>query len=256
MKIKMVEGRPFLWDIKSDYDGTIIVNETFVKEFEMKKPLGTEIEFFNKKLRIIGVIKDFHYTSFHKKVEPAALVWIDWNLLINVRINKRNLSQSIQYIRNIWNQISPGTPFEFEFLDQTYNKLYKSDEQFNIIINSFSVIAIILACMGLFGLISQNIDRRIKEIGVRKILGATVNSIVFIMIRDLLKWVLLANFIAFPLAWFFMNRWLQNFAYHTEMHLWMFILSGGIALFIAFVTVSFHAIKAATADPVKSLRYE
>ncbi len=222
----------------------------------MKQSLGTEIKFFDTKARIIGVMKDFHYTSFHQKVEPAALLWVDWNLQINVRISNRNVSQSIQYIKNVWSKLSPETPFEFEFLDQTYDKLYKSDEQFNSIIDGFSVIAIILACMGLFGLISQNTERRIKEIGVRKILGASVNSIVFIIIRDLLKWVVLANIIAFPLAWFIMNKWLQNYAYHTDLSWWMFLLAGGIALVIALATVSFQAIKAATINPVESLRYE
>ena len=198
MKMKMLEGRQFSWNIKSDYGRAVIVNETFVKEFEMKHPLGTKINFFNMEPRIIGVIKDFHYTSFHQKVEPAALMWLNWNLLINVRISNRNIPETIHYIKNVWDKLSPGTPFEFEFLDQTYDKLYKSDEQFNNIIDSFSFIAIILACMGLFGLISQSTNGRTKEIGVRKILGASVNSIVFTLTKELLRWVVIANIIAWP----------------------------------------------------------
>jgi len=255
-KIKMVEGRPFSWDIQSDKYGTMIVNETFVKEFGLKPALGAEIDFFNWKARIIGVMKDFHYTSFHQKVEPAALLWADWNSEINIRINSRNVSQAIQYVKNTWDELSPETPFELEFLDKTYGNLYKSDERFQGIINSFSAVAIILACMGLFGLVSQNTNRRTKEIGVRKILGASVSSIVLALIGDFLKWIALANIIAWPIAWYVTNEWLQNFAYHTETSWWMFVLSGGIALLIAILTVAFQAIKAATANPVKSLRYE
>jgi putative ABC transport system permease protein len=218
--------------------------------------LDAQIKCFDHKLSVIGVMKDFHYTSFHQKVAPVALLWVDWNRQINIRISNKDVSQTIQYVGNVWNEISPDTPFEFKFLDQTYDKLYKSDEQFSSIIDSFSVVAIILACMGLFGLISHNMNRRIKEIGIRKILGATVNSIVFIMIRDLLKWVVLANVVAWPLAWFIMNKWLQNFAYRIEISLWIFVLSGGIALILAMATVSLQAIKAAVADPIKSIRYE
>ncbi len=255
MKIKITEGRPFSWDIKSDKMTTMIVNEAFVKEFMLKPALGAELD-LNGKARIIGVMKDFHYTSFHQKVEPAALFWVDWNSEINIHMTNKNVSKTIQYVKNTWDELSPETPFEFEFLDKTYDQLYKSDQRFQSIINGFSILAIILACMGLFGLISQNTNRRTKEIGVRKILGASINSIVFTLTNELLKWVVIANIIAWPLAWFIMNRWLQNFAYHTEMSWWMFVLSGGIALIIALATISSQAIKAAVSNPVESLRQE
>jgi putative ABC transport system permease protein len=256
MEIQMIEGRPFSWEIASDFNGTAIVNETFAKEFELKQALGTEINFIQWKFRIIGVMKDFHYNSFHQKVEPCALINLNWNSQINIRINNQDISETIQYIKNTWNEFSPDTPFEFEFLDKTYDKLYKSDEQFQNIINSFSVVAIIIACLGLLGLISQNTESRTKEIGVRKILGATVNSIVFILTRDLLKWVVLANVVAWPVAYFFMNKWLEDFAYRIEINWWMFVLSGVIALVIAIATISFQAIKAATANPIEVLKYE
>jgi putative ABC transport system permease protein len=256
MGIHMVEGRPFSWDIQSDKSGAIIVNETFVKEFELKQTLGAEIEFLGMKPRIIGVMKDFHYNSLHQKVEPAALVYVDWNAEINIRMNDRNISQTIQYIKDTWNELSPETPFEFEFLDNTYDNLYKSDEQFQSIISSFSIVAIIIACLGLFGLVSHSVDRRIKEIGVRKILGASVDSIVFTLISEFLKWVALANIIAWPLALFLMNKWLQDFAYRIDLTIWPFLLAGLSALVIALLTVSYQAIKAATANPIEALRYE
>jgi putative ABC transport system permease protein len=256
MKIEMIKGRPFSWNIQSDHYGAIIVNETFVKEFELKQPLGSEINFLNWKTRVIGVMKDFHYNSFHQKVEPAALLYADWNSRINVRIINKNMSQTIQYIKNTWNELSPEIPFEFEFLDQTYDALYKSEEQFESIINTFSIVAVIIACLGLFGLVSHSTDRRTKEIGIRKILGANTNSILYMLTSEFIKWVLLANIIAWPLAWYSMQAWLKDFAYHTEISWWIFFLSGGIALMIALATVSFQAIKAATANPVKSLKYE
>ena len=256
MGIKIIEGRPFSWDLPSDLDKTAIVNESFVKKFELKNALGSELEFVSNKVKIIGVTKDFHYNSLHQKIGPAAFVYANWNAEINVRINNRNISNTINIIRNTWNEFSPEIPFEYEFLDKTYDKLYKSDEQFQSIINCFSVVAIFIACLGLLGLVSLSVDRRTKEIGVRKILGASVNSIIFTLTGEFLKWIALANIIAWPLAWYAMNKWLENFAYHTEMSWWMFILAGGISLVIAMGTVSFLAIKAATVNPVESLRYE
>ncbi|HVO74063.1 MAG TPA: FtsX-like permease family protein, partial [Ignavibacteriaceae bacterium] len=256
MGIQIIEGRPFSWDIASDFQNAAIVNETFIKEFELKETLGNEINFIDRKFKIIGVMKDFHYSSFHKKVEPSALFNLDWNSQINIRISSRNIHGAIQHAKKAWEEFSPDFPFEYEFLDKTYDKLYKSDEQFQDIINSFSAIAIFIACLGLLGLVSISVDRRIKEIGIRKIIGASVDSIVFTLLSEFLKWIALANIIAWPVAYYFMNKWLQNYAYHTELSWWMFPLAGGIALLIAAAAVSFQAFKAATANPVESLRYE
>ena len=254
--IPMLEGRQFSWDIRSDINKTAVVNETFVKEFELKKPLGTVIDFVDLKVTIIGVMKDFNYTSLHKKIEPTAMVYANWNGEINIQINNRNIPKTIQYLGSTWNKFSPDKPFEYEFLDETYDKLYKSDEQFKSIINSFSVIAIFIACLGLLGLVSLSINRRIKEIGIRKILGASINSIVFTITGEFLKLIALANIIAWPLAWYAMSNWLQDFAYHTELSWWIFTAAGGLSFIIALTTVSLQAIKAATANPVESLRYE
>jgi putative ABC transport system permease protein len=256
MGIKIIEGRSFSWDLPSDLNKTAIVNETFVKKFDLKNALETELEFFSNKVKIIGVMKDFHYNSLHKKIGPAALIYANWNAEINIKIRNYNISHTIQYIKNTWSEFSPDFPFELEFLDNTYDKLYKSDIQFENIINSFSLIAIFIACLGLLGLASLSVERRIKEIGIRKILGASVNSILFTITGEFLKWITLANIIAWPLAWFAMNKWLQDFAYHTELRWWMFVTAGGASLLVALFTVSFQAIKAAAANPVESLRYE
>ena len=256
MGIKMLKGRQFSWDLQSDVNSTAIVNKTFVEEFDLKQPLGTMLDFSNGKVMIIGVMKDFNYNSLHQKIEPAALIYADWNKEINVRIKNHNISGTIQYIKNTWNKMSPDVPFEYEFLDETYDKHYKSDEQFQSIINCFAGVAIIIACLGLLGLVSQSVNRRIKEIGIRKILGASVKSIVFKLSSEYLKWIILANIIAWPLAWYVINSWMENFAYRIDISWWVFVLSGGIALAIALATVSFQAIKAAVANPVESLRYE
>ncbi len=255
MEITMVEGRPFSWDMPGDRDG-MIVNETFAREFQLKPALGAEVDFLGRKQRVIGVMKDFHYTSFHQKVEPAAFVWLDWNSNVNVRISGNRTSGTIQYIGDVWNELSPGTPFEYEFLDKSYDKLYKSEERFQVLIDSFTAVAMMIACMGLFGLISHSIDRRLKEIGVRKVLGATVGSIVFMLTRDLLRWVVLANIFAWPIAWYVINRWLQDFAYRVSVTVWPFLSAGVLTLAIAFLTLSILAVKAATANPVDALRCE
>jgi putative ABC transport system permease protein len=256
MGIELLEGRPFSWDKPTDEYRTIIVNESFVKEFELKPALGAEINFLNWKATVIGVMKDFHYNSLREKIGPGALVYANWNATINIKINGQNVSQAIRYTKNVWDELSPEIPFEYEFLDQTYNQLYKSEESLQRIIILFSGIAMIIACLGLFGLISYSAERRTKEIGVRKVVGASVKQIVVLLSKDFAKLVLLASLIACPIAWFAMNKWLENFAYHTNITFWPFLLAGLSVLVIASLTVSWQAIRAATANPVEALRYE
>jgi putative ABC transport system permease protein len=259
MGIKVIQGRPFSWDIPTDKERSIIVNETFVKEFELENPIGTEIEFLdflNFKPKIIGVIKDFHNSSFHQKIEPSALWYADWNACINIKISDQNKAQTISYIKNIWDELTPQVPFEYEFLDETYDKLYKAEEELKQIVSSFSLISIIITCFGLFGLISYNAVQRTKEIGIRKTLGASVADLAYLLARDYLKWIIIAVIIAFPVAYFVVDKWLQNFAYRIDISLWVFIFSGVIALLVALITVSYHVIKAATVNPAESLRYE
>src|SRR5690606_7014575 len=156
----------------------------------------------------------------------------------------------------IWKKFVPGKPFEYFYLDEDFNKLYQSERKTGQIFTSFSILAIFIACLGLFGLTAFTVERRIKEIGIRKVLGASISTIVFLISKEFLKWVLLANLIAWPVAYYFMNEWLQNFAYREDISFWVFIISGILALLIALLTVSSQTFKAATANPVKSLRYE
>lgn len=256
MDIGILEGRNFSWEIQSDKKGAIIVNETFVEEFGLKSALNTEITIFNKKAKIIGVVKDFNYDSFHQKLKPSALVYADWNSHIHIKINNQNTEQSLKYIEDLWNELSPQTPFEYEFLDETYGQLYKSEENLQKIFTTFSVIAIIIACLGLFGVALNSTQQRVKEISIRKINGAKISDVLIMLNKRFIKWIVIAFVIACPIAWYTMHEWLNNFAYKTELSLWIFAIAGILALGIALLTVSFLSWKAASRNPVEGLRYE
>lgn len=256
MDIRILEGRNFSWEIQSDKIGAIIVNETFVEEFGLKSALNTEITILGRKAKIIGVVKDFNYDSFHKKLKPSALWYADWNSHIHIKINNQNTEQSLKYIEDLWNELSPQTPFEYEFLDETYGQLYKSEENLQKIFTTFSVIAIIIACLGLFGVALNSTQQRVKEISIRKINGAKISDVLIMLNKKFIKWIVIAFVIASPIAWYAMHEWLNNFAYKTELSLWIFAVAGILALGIALLTVSFLSWKAASRNPVEGLRYE
>ena len=251
MQIKMKEGRYF--SLNSDTAEGCIVNEATVKAMGMQLPVGKKVVGLN----IIGVIKDFNFASLHSQIAPL-IIYGDPNEIkqLLVRIKPGNVSQTIKSLETEWNKIAPEFPFDYSFLDEQINKLYKADIRVGNVINVFSFLALFIACLGMFGLASFTTMQRTKEVGIRKILGASINSIVYTLIGDFLKWVALANIIAWPIAWYVINKWLQNFAYRIELALWMFLISGGIAIIISLATVSIQVIKAATANPIKSLRYE
>ena len=256
MDIGMLDGRNFSWEIQGDKQGAIIINETFAKELGLKSVLNTEIQFFNVKMKIIGVAKDFFYDSFHQTMKPSALVYVDWNSHIHIKINNQNTAQSLKYIEDLWNELSPQTPFEYEFLDETYGQLYKSEENLQKIFTTFSVIAIIIACLGLLGLVLNSTQQRVKEISIRKINGARISDILIMLNKKFIKWIVIAFVIACPIAWYAMHEWLNNFAYKTELSLWIFAIAGLLALFIALITVSWQTYRAATKNPVLGLRDE
>jgi len=256
MGLKIIKGRDFSWDISTDQYGAMIINETAVKEFELTQPIGTELEMFGHKVYIIGVMKDFHASSFHQKIPPSALWVAPWGGTINIRIDAKNKDKSIVYIKKIWDEFSPDIPFEYHFLDEEYDSLYKSEEKFNLLIAYFSILAIFIACLGLFGLVSFSIEQRIKEIGIRKVNGAKAIEIVVLLNKSFIIWVIVAFIIACPIALYAMKRWLQNYSYRTEINPWIFILAGIIALIIVFCTVSWQSWRAANSDPAKALKNE
>jgi len=208
--------------------------------------------------KIIGIAKDFNFNSLHYKIETMFLLnQKDWGFSnISVKINGSRAKDVVAYIQSVWKKNCPDVPFEYQFLDEHFAEVYRADSQVSSIVGVLAGLAIIISCLGLFGLASHSAERRVKEVGIRKVLGASVQNIVAMLSKDFLKYVFIAALIALPLAWFSVNKWLQNYAYRVNISWWIFLLAVLVAMLIALITISFQAIKAAIANPVKSLRTE
>jgi len=265
MGMRMVAGRNFSPDFPTD-STAVIINETAAKLLGFKNPLTQKLYrpngyasnggFTSKEFRIIGVMKDFNFSSMHDKVGPLVLELGEDYGRIAMRINTQNIPALISQVQNKWSSMAPGQPFSYTFLDADFNKIYNADQRTGKLFITFAVFAIFIACLGLFGLVTYAAEQRIKEIGIRKVLGASVQEIVAMISKDFVNLVLIAFLIAFPVAWWMMNKWLQGFAYRIDIGWWVFALAGLLTIAIALATVSFQAIKAAVANPVKSLRTE
>lgn len=259
--VKIVAGRGFSRDFRTD-TGAFLLNQAAVKALGFKSDndvIGKDFGYGNRSGKVIGVFNDFHFESMHQKIVPLVLlVPRSGNNYGNtsIKITGTNIPAALTHIEKTWQKFLPETPYQYNFLDENFERLYQSEERQKTIFTFFAFIAIFIACLGLFGLSAFAISQRIKEIGIRKVLGADVNTIVALLSKDFLKLVLLAAIIAFPVAWYAMDSWLQDFAYRINVAWWVFIVAGTIACIIAFVTISFQAIKAALANPVKSLRSE
>ncbi|MBV9962629.1 MAG: ABC transporter permease [Parafilimonas sp.] len=261
--MQMAQGRNFSKDFPTDSVG-VIINEAAVKVLGLKDPLK-EVLYrpnFNGSINgsiayhIVGVVKDFNFSSMHKNVGPLIIQeGENWGA-IAVRINAKNIPSVINSIQAKWNGITSGQPFNYTFMDADFNNIYTSEQQTGKLFITFAVFAIFIGCLGLFGLVTYAAEQRTKEIGVRKVLGASVSGIVTMLSKDFAKLVLIASVIAFPLAWWMMHQWLQGFAYRVSISYWIFIVAGIVAIVIALLTVSLQAMKAALANPVKSLRTE
>jgi ABC-type antimicrobial peptide transport system permease subunit len=253
----MKEGRWFQQGNVADKNN-VVLNETAINEFHIHQPyIGQRFKWKGNTGKIIGVVKDFKYKSLHDKTGPlVAFQAPDWYNLFMVRVAPNSASQSIADIEDIWKKFFPGTPLEYNFLDDSFNNLYKADQQTSSLIFGFAIIAIVISALGLFALAAFTAEQKAKEIGIRKVLGASIVSITQLLTKDFLKLVMIAIIVASPIAWIVMNKWLQNFAYRINIAWWMFLVAGFIAVVIAISTISFQAIKAAIANPVKSLRTE
>lgn len=256
VKLNMAMGRWFM-EGKADKHN-VILNETAAREFNLHKPyIGQRFIAQGDTGQVIGIVKDFNYRSMHEKIGPVVMKGTDEyssSFLVKVAAGKQG--EVIKKVEQIWKTNFPGEPFSYSFLDQEFDKLYRSDAKSSGLMSVFAVIAVMISCLGLFGLAAFTAEQRGKEIGIRKVLGATVSGIVSLLSVDFVVLVIVALVIASPLAWWLMNIWLQNFAYRVELQWWVFILAGVISVLIAFITISFQAIKAAVANPVKSLRSE
>jgi putative ABC transport system permease protein len=254
-KLKIVAGRGFL-DGKAD-SANFILNETAVKEAGIKDPIGKRFTLWQTRGTIIGVVKDFHFASLKQKIEPAILCDAPQNCAtIFIRTTGKDAQRAITAAEHAYKAYNPVVPYSYDFLDADYDALYKSDQRSGTLLSIFAGIAIFISCLGLLGLATYTAQVKVKEISIRKVLGASVANITAMLSTDFLKLVGLSIVIAIPIAWYAMHKWLQDYAYPVKMHWWIFALAGLSAIVIAFATISFQAIKAALANPVKSLRSE
>ena len=258
--IELAEGRDFSKEIALDRIEAFIVNEAFVRRLGWKTAVGKGLEWdysVDRKGMIVGVIKDFHFMSLRQKIEPLVLHIYEREFKsLSVCVRSQNISETINLLRIAWSKVRPNIPFEYYFLDDNFNNLYQSEQRLSRIFSYFALFAIFVACLGLFGLASFHTERRTKEIGIRKVLGASASNITVMLSKEFTKWVLVANVIAWPVAYYVMNRWLQNFAYRINVNILIFIFSSLLAIGVALMTVSFQAVKAAIANPVEALKYE
>jgi putative ABC transport system permease protein len=258
--IELVKGRNFSKEYPSDVNQAYILNETAVKTIGWQNPIGKKFG-YGMDGKVIGLIKDFHHLSLHSMIGPTILMheskWAGIKIkYLFIKINSKEIPRTLAYIEDKFKKYSLHYPFSYSFLDERVNRKYMTENKIGLILNYFSFIAIFIACLGLFGLVTFLAEQRTKEIGIRKVIGATVSSIVFQFSKSFIKWILVSNFIAWPIAYFAMNSWLNSFAYRTNIGIAVFIVSGLSAFALALITVSYKLIKAATANPVDSLRYE
>ena len=259
--IQLATGRNFSKAYGTDSSG-VILNETAAKTFGWgEKAVGHTITNTNNEgnkgtYRVIGVVKDFHFRSLHERISPLIMMLGHNSGTVIVKVKTKDISGLLASLKTQWNQLAADAPFTYSFMDDRFNDTYKSEQKIGLILGIFAGLTIFVACLGLFGLATFTAEQRTKEIGVRKVLGASVGSIVGLLSKDFLKLVAIAIVLASPVAWYTMNRWLQDFAYKIDITWWMFALAGLLSVSIALLTVSFQSIKAALMNPVKSLRSE
>jgi putative ABC transport system permease protein len=255
-RMKMAEGRSFSSQYATD-TLNFIINEEAVKRMGITDPVSKIIYYNQNQGQIIGVVKDFNIHHLSRAIDPVILS-IDPNFFneVVVRMKPDDQDNTIKEIQKVWNDYYTGEPFEYQFLDEELNKMYRPEQQMGIIFNLFSLLAIIISCLGLFGMASFMAEQRTKEIGIRKTYGSSVLNIFVLMNGKFIKWILLSNLIAWPLAWFSMHRWLENYAYRTTISWWIFLAAAAVSIIIAFITVTYQSLSAAGTNPAETLHYE
>ncbi len=263
MQLKLLSGRPF--SQKFNDSASVLLNETAVKQIGWKNPIGKTITYpgnNDQKFTVIGVLKDFNTTSFRNAIAPYALFYTTsktYNIrssYLTVRIRPGNYAETITAIQSKWKQFAPLLPFDYSFMDAEFDALYRSDQTMGKVLSVFTALSVAVACLGLLGLAMFTAERRIKEIGIRKVLGASVQNVVAMLSLEFVKLVVIASVLAFPVAWYAMNNWLQDFAYRTSISWWIFVVASVLTTSVTLITISFQSVKAAIANPVKSLRSE
>ena len=259
-KIQMAAGRSFARDYKTDSNQAMILNEAAVKTLgysSSEQAIGKRFKQWGREGKIIGVIKDFHFRSLQQPIKPLTMrIERDRFELLSVKVSAAKLPATIAAIEKKYKSIIPNRPFSYYFMDEFFDRQYRSEERFGKLFLNFAILAIFISCLGLLGLASYSTMLRTREIGIRKVMGASVSNIINLLSRDFLKLVIISFFIAAPVAWYFMHQWLADFAYRTDISWWIFATAGIMAVLIAVITISFQAIKAAISNPVKALRTE
>ena len=258
LNLHVLEGRDFSKQFQSDRSSAFIVNKKAADIIGKESLVGEPFRYFGREGRIIGVVDNFHFDNFYNEIKPLVLLYeppSSDNYLM-VKISGDNISESLAGVKKAWNKSVPFYPFEGNFLDEEFNRHYQSEKRMGTLFNNFAFLSVFIASLGLFGLVSFIANQRTKEIGIRRVVGASAVDIVKILTKEFALLVVAANIIAWPAAYYFMSRWLNNFAFRTHIHLWMFVFSAVIAFVIALLLISYKTIKAATANPVDSLRYE
>ena len=255
--MKMKEGRFFSEEMSTDAKQSFLLNESAIWVMGIRSPVGKWFSLGDRKGKIIGVVKDFHHHSVHEEIEPVVfLMEPAWSDYVFVRIEPGHTAEALRVLADKWKNINPDRSFRLRFFDQEIDRLYNSERELGRFINILSALAVFISCLGLFGLVSYTSEQRTKEIGIRKVLGASRIGIQILLSREFLKWVLLANAIAWPVSYYALNRWLQNFAYRITLGIGDFVFAGGLLFAVAMMTVSYQSFRAASADPVRSLHYE
>lgn len=256
MGMELIEGRAFR-SFKDADSINYILNESAVKRMGLENPIGTPLSVWTGKGEIIGVVKDFHNKNLREEIQPLIFMYApenSWRAF--VRLEGNNIQASLSHLAEVHKEVNPSYPFDYQFLDEEYNNLYRSEETMGKLSFYFTIMAILLSCLGLFGLAAFTAEQRTKEIGVRKILGASIGSVTLLLSKDFLKLVIISIIIASPIAWYAADSWLQDFSYKEDLSIGLFVISGALSILIAWFTVSYQSIRAALANPVESLRNE
>ncbi len=256
--IKIKTGRDFQRDMPSDTLKGVIVNETFVKRMNWTEPIGKKVALFGDSSqvngRVIGVMNDYHQTGMYNEIESLLLIYRISNGVVYIKLNDNDMNQTIQFIEAKWKEIFPDQPFTYTFLTERFNRQFEADEKRGFVFTLFTILAIIIACLGLFGLASYTVEQRTKEVGIRKVFGADNMTILRLIARDFLILVSISIVIAFPVAWYFMSKWLENYVYRNAMGPALFILAAALTILITFLTVGFKAYQAAVMNPAQSIK--
>jgi putative ABC transport system permease protein len=256
VNMEIIDGRDFSRDFAAD-TARFIINEQAKKFLGFEEPVGSYFLSDSDRIEIIGVVNDFHSLPLTYKIEPLILnIWPEFYNLALIRILPGNLQEAVDHIEKIWNKVVPGFPFEYNFVDENIDRQYRSEMRIGMLSLAFTILTILITCIGLFAIATHSAQQKTKEIGIRKSHGASSKSVIYRFVIIYLRWILLANLLAWPVAWILMKKWLENFAYQISVNIWIFVLAAVVSILISVLTIFWHAWKISNTNPVNSLRYE